>query len=129
MSRVNLNGVEIEYDFTDADNWDAIQAAVKDLEEYDRTHEYDPSDPGESIRHACKGYNQFFDDVFGEGMAERLFHGKNSMKEHKDTFVKVIELANGQMEEAVNFTDTINKYSPNRVQRTEDFQRKNRHHR
>jgi hypothetical protein len=128
MSSINLNGLEIEYDFTDADNWDRMQDAVADLEEYDRTHEFDASNPSDAIRHACNGYNQFFDQVFGEGTADKMFHGKSSMKEHKDAFMKVIELANGQIEEANDFSNVLSKYSPERAERNDEQKKYSRNY-
>ena len=128
MSSINLNGYELEYDFTDADNWDSIQEAVADLEDFDRTHHYDVENPSDAIRHACKGYNQFFDQVFGDGTAEKMFHGKNSMKEHKDCFMQVIELANSQLDEANDFSNVLQKYSPERAERNEEQKKYSRNY-
>lgn len=130
MEKVVLNGTEIEYDFTDADNWDAMKDAVRVLEDYDSTHEYNPEDPADSIRHTCSGYNEFFDTVFGEGTSKKLFHGKNSLKEHKKAFEQIIDIAYGQMEDATDFSSTFSKYSPERAQRQpQDFHRPRKEYR
>lgn len=125
---VEINGVEIDIDLTDADNWGRIQEAVKKMEEFDNQDEYDETDVAACIIHGCLGYELFFDTAFGEGIAEKIFKGNKSLKKHKDAFVSITDMAYEQMNEATDYSDSLQKYSADRVQRNEYVRKRNRNH-
>ncbi len=125
---VEINGVTIDFDLTDADNWTKINKAVEKMEEFDKSDQYDESDIAACITHGCQGYELFFDEVFGEGTSDKIFHGKKSLKAHKDAFISITDMAREQMTEAVDFSEVRKRYSADRTQRN-DFAKKNsRHH-
>lgn len=84
---IEINGVELELDLSDADVLDTVQDAVENL-----TIEAVKSERiGDQIRQPCITINNFFDEVFGEGAADAVFKGKMNIEVHMDAFVQVVE--------------------------------------
>lgn len=112
---MNILGVELEYDFFDADLLDKYEDANQRVK--DRIQEptqYEGLRTGDSLRLQCNIVNDFFDEVFGEGTAEKIFHGKSNIKDHMEAFAQVADAAMSCKGELDQITD---KYDPNRAQR------------
>lgn len=84
---MNILGVELEFDFFDADQ----------LEVYDRENskvavnineptQYEGKSSADAIRIQCRIVDDFFDAVFGSGTAQKLFKGKTNIRDHMEAF-------------------------------------------
>lgn len=112
---MNILGVELEYDFFDADEIDKYESANQTVK--DRIQEptqYEGKRTGEAFRIQCRIVNDFFDELFGKGTADKVFHGKNNIKEHMEAFALVADAAMNCKGELDSITD---KYNPNRAAR------------
>lgn len=128
MDKVMINGVELEVDFTDAETFEKVQTAVDHLDEFEETDKYDVQNVPDTMRHVCKGYNRFFDEVFGAGTSDKLFQGRNSVKEHKDAFIQMTDICNKQINDTLDFSDAIQRYSPNRAERRAQQKQQSSHY-
>jgi len=121
---INVLGIELEYDFFDADLLDKYEDANQKVK--DRISEptqYEGLKTGEALRVQCCIVNDFFDEVFGEGTADKIFHGKSNIKDHMEAFGQVANAAMSCKGELDQITD---KYAPNRVQRREEQKANNK---
>ena len=113
---MNILGVELrDIDFMDAD----------ELEKYEAENQYvvdkigdDEQLAGKStadaLRYQCGIVNGFFDNLFGAGTAQKLFKGKNNIKDHMEAFAVVAEAAYNAR---VDFDAMTGKYSFMRADR------------
>ncbi|MDD2970188.1 MAG: hypothetical protein PHT21_11565 [Lachnospiraceae bacterium] len=81
------NNHELYYSALDAEVSQKFVSAFN--ETYDKMMAYENENVGEDsllsfdgIRIECGMINDFFDKVFGEGTAEKLFDGRNELEEH-----------------------------------------------
>ncbi len=121
---MNVSGVELEFDFYDADQLEVYERENKVLvDKIQNPDLYEGKSTADSLRFQCKIVNEFFDNVFGYGTAERLFHGKNNIKNHMEAFGIVTDAA---MDSSEEFRAMAAKYSPNRAERRAE-QKSQRH--
>ena len=122
MSKIRILDAELEYEFLDADDLEKYQQendrVVKEFEVLD----YDGLSAPEGFRRQCRIINTFFDNVFGAGTAEMLFHGKSNIRDHLDAFAAVTNAAVTSDQEIGALRG---KYSPERAGRY-DGQQQNR---
>ena len=74
----------------------------------------------EAIRKECGIINNFIDEVFGEGIAEKVFKGKNDLQEHMELFKDVMNAKIEMTKATQNLYDNLEykaKYMPNRETR------------
>ena len=115
---MNVLGVELEFDFYDADQLEVYERENKALvDKINNPELYEGKGNADALRIQCKIVNEFFDNVFGYGTAERIFHGKNNIKDHMEAFGIVADAA---MESGTEFKNMADKYSPNRAERRTD---------
>lgn len=112
---MNVLGVEIDYDFFDADNLEVYERENKRVS--DRIKEptqYEGKSTADSLRIQCGIVDDFFNAVFGDGTADAIFHGKANIRDHMEAFGIVTD---GAMQ-CRNELDAIEeKYSANRATR------------
>lgn len=115
---VNVCGVDLEMDIYDVDFYEKFESEVRNVNH--KVNE-SPSKRGETaaqqLRRQCKAVKEFFDDVFGMGTSEKLFHGKNNIKDCTVAYQTVINAAGAAMsaynEETTKAFDEIRtKYAP-----------------
>lgn len=115
---VNVCGVDLEMDIYDVDFYEKFESEVRNVNH--KVNEI-PSKRGETaaqqLRRQCKAVKEFFDAVFGTGTAEKLFHGKNNIKDCTVAYQTVINAAGAAMsaynEETTKAFDEIRtKYAP-----------------
>lgn len=113
---MNINGVELNIDFTDADLIEKIDEGNKIVQEEVKKLEDNRGEisPAEGIRQECKILKDFLDYVFGDGISEKIFGNKDSLKECLQAFEDIINERNSQLN---NLQDVVNKYSPDRLKR------------
>lgn len=112
---MNILGVELEYDFFDADLLDQYEDANQRVQErIKEPTQYEGKRTGEALRIQCNIVNDFFDEVFGHGTADKIFHGKANIRDHMEAFGQVADAAMSCKGELDQITD---KYNPNRAQK------------
>ena len=112
---MKISGVELQFDFFEADNIDLFNKELEKVrDDIKKPEQYEGKTTGESLKIQCKIVNEFFDKIFGNGTAEKLFGTKNNIKDHMEAFAQAIALS----QEAGREIDRIvNKYQPNRAER------------
>lgn len=112
---MNILGVELELDLFDADVLEVYEKENQRV--VDRIHDngqYEGKSTADAIRYQCGVVNDFFDSLFGAGTAEKIFKGKNNIKDHMEAFGIVAKKAE---DSNVEFNGVLDKYTPNRAER------------
>lgn len=126
MSTLKICGQELELDLFDADVMEvyekSMEKVVKRNEELKVRTDLSNAD---GMRETCKNVKAFFDELFGEGTAEKLFKGKNNLAICMDAFAIVVAEA-GKMKGQLNAI--TNKYNLNRAQRRQVNNNKHKKH-
>lgn len=118
---MNIFGIELEYDFFDADQLEVYEREnQKVAETIKEPTQYEEKTTAEAIRIQCRIVDNFFDEVFGAGTAQRIFKGKSNIKDHMEAFGIVAAAAVDSKGELNAIED---KYSPNRAERRQAEQR------
>ena len=110
-----INGVEFDIDFTDADILEKIENGSKEI--YRKAEELKGNkdlSPAEGIRQECKILKDFLDYVLGDGTSEKLFKGKDSLKQCLQAYEDIIK---AREEQYSSFQARVSKYSPDRLKR------------
>lgn len=121
---MKLKDIEVDFSFTDADDLERLENSAKKVKEKSAEYEKKELSVSEAIREECKIINDFFDEVFGNKISEKLFNGKNDLKEHMDLFTDIINEKVKQTNAFRNMYNNIeynSKYMPNREQRRNKF--------
>ena len=109
MSMLKICGQELELDLFDADTMEVYEKSmdevVKRAKESKKHTELSNAD---GIREMCGIVKNFFDEVFGDGTAEKLFKGKNNLAICMDAF-GIVSSEAGKMKGQVNAI--TNKYN------------------
>lgn len=111
-----LNGIDIDFDFTDGDDWEKYENGQKKIiAEVERLKSEVKNKPlSESIKEECKVLDEFIDSVFGEGLSAKIFNKPHSLGERTKIYGQIVEEANKQKEQYQSFID---EYSPDRAKR------------
>ena len=110
-----INGVKFEIDFTDADFIEKIENASKNVfKEAEELKQNKELSLAEGIRQECKILKNFLDYVLGDGTSEKLFKGKDSLKQCLQAFEDIIKAKQTAMSD---FQAKVGKYSPDRLKR------------
>lgn len=124
MSMLKICGQELELDLFDADTMEIYEKSLnKVVERSKESAKHTELSNAESIRKTCGIVKDFFDEVFGDGTAEKLFKGKNNLAICMDAF-GIVSSEAGKMKGQVNAI--TNKYNMNRAQRRQEG-KKNKH--
>lgn len=117
---MKLKDIEVDFSFTDADCLERLEKAAKKVKEKAEAGEKEKLSLSESIRKECKIINEFLDETFGEGIAEKVFKGKNDLQEHMELFEDVMNAKIEMTKATQNLYDNLEykaKYMPNRETR------------
>lgn len=108
---MKIKNIEIDFDFLDADDVERLENATKKVVE--KTDEYKGKEisMSEEIRIECKIIDEFLDEVFGKGISEKLFSGKQNLKEHVDVFQDIM---NEKIRYNKDMEAIYQRYQPNR---------------
>ena len=80
MSLWKWNGVELEIKMSDADFQDKYENAFNKMAVTEKSLQ-NTGRLAELTRKYCDMFYQLFDDIFGHGIAEKLFEGRKDMDE------------------------------------------------
>lgn len=111
---MNIRGIEIDFDFLDADNVEILEKEIQKVLEKNQESKLVKKNLSDAIKTECNIIDDFIDNVFGQGISEKIFQGKKNLTEHIKVFEEIIENKIKQQNELQN---TFNRYMPNRQQR------------
>lgn len=114
---MKIRNIEVDFDFLDADDVERFENAAKRVVEECVKKEKKEMSYAEVIKEECNIIDRFFDDVFGNGISEKLFNGKKNLSEHIKAFEDIIKMKN---EKQKDLQSTLDRYQPNREQRRYD---------
>lgn len=130
VSKVNVNGVELEINLLDADVIERFEQLNKDIsKKIQDPKAYEGKTTAEGMKFQCRCVEEYFDSLFGIGTSNRVFPKNNDLGVRMDAFAQVTALS-GTIKTQI--TDITNKYSPqrtqNRAQRRAAKKNKNKFH-
>lgn len=119
-----LNGIELEFDFYDADQMevfeDALDRATEEIQEATK----EQRKQSQMIRSICEVTINMLDDVFGKGTASDVFKGETNFKKCLEVFTALVKeraKQEDEMAQEINeMKDLIEKdreQQPNRITR------------
>ena len=112
---MDILGVELEFDFFDADQLEAYEREnQKVAERINEPKQYEGKSTSDSLRIQCSIIDDFFDALFGAGTAQKLFKGKANIRDHMEAFGI---MANSAANASAEFYKVRDKYTPNRAER------------
>lgn len=111
---MKIRDIEVSFDFLDADDVERFEKEAQRVKEECEVKNKEELSYSEVIRKECNIIDRFFDNVFGEGIAEKLFKGKKNLNEHMKAFEDII---NTKIEQQRGLQNTLDRYQPNREQR------------
>lgn len=111
---MKIRDIEVDFDFLDADDVERFENEAKIVAEECSNREVKEMSYSEVIREECNIIDRFFDNVFGQGISEKLFKGKKNLNEHIKAFEDIVNQKNEQQK---GLQDSLNRYQPNREQR------------
>lgn len=117
-----LNGVELEFDFYDADQIEVFEDAI-DRAGVEINKALDAKKQSQLIRGVCQATINMLDEIFGEGTANDVFQGETNFKKSIEVFnslvkerIKQEEELNVVVDEMKNLTEGRNVQQPNNRQ-------------
>ena len=111
---MKIRNVEVEFDFLDADDVEKFEIEAQKVKEECENRAKKEMSYSQAIREECKIIDNFFDNVFGEGISLKIFNGKSNLSEHIKAFEDIM---NEKIEQQNKFKNTMERYQPNREQR------------
>lgn len=124
MSMLKICDQELELDLFDADVMEVYEKSMdKVVKRAEETKKHTKMSNAYGIREMCGIVKDFFDEVFGEGTADKLFKDKSNLAICMDAF-GIVSSEAGKMKGQVNAI--TNKYNMNRAQRRQEG-KKNKH--
>lgn len=117
---MKLGNIEVDFSFTDADDLERFENGAKKVKELSSQYEKKELSMSEAIKEECKIIDDFFDEVFGEGTANKIFEGKKDLKEHIEMFSDIVNEKVKQTKDFKDMYDSLeykSKYMPNRETR------------
>ncbi|WP_302695099.1 DUF6673 family protein [Blautia argi] len=98
MSLWKWNDVELEVDFEDADFQEKYEKAFDKLEGIEKELQK-TGKLSEITKKYCEMFWMLYDDIFGEGTAEALFHGKKNSRVCEECYDSFIAFCTEQVKE------------------------------
>lgn len=111
---MKIKNIEVEFDFLDADDIERFEKQADILMERCDEEAKKNYSASETIRVQCKIIEEFMDNVFGEGISEKIFIKKNNLKEHLEVYEDIIKEKQFEDNEIKN---KFGRYQPNREER------------
>lgn len=111
-------GIELDFDFADADDLEKYEKAfpvtIKELESI----KWNEENASSSVRKFCDAIFKFFDEIFGKGSSEKMFNGKRNYQKCLNAFKEIMDIKKDQDAEINTSLEYLENYSPNRVKRS-----------
>lgn len=119
---MNLKGIEVEFNFLDAEDMEKFEKEADIVLKKCEKEEKENHKTSESIKIQCKIIEDFFDNVFGKGISDKIFVKKYNLAEHLEIYADIIKERNVQVDKTEN---AFGRYKPNREERRYNKYRKN----
>lgn len=126
---MKLKDIEVDFSFTDADCIERLENAAKKVKEKSELKDKEEISLSKAIREECNIIDEFFDEVFGDGIAEKIFKGKKDLQEHMELFTDIMNAKIETTKATQNLYDSLEnkaKYMPNRETRRHNKYNKGR---
>lgn len=97
MSKVTINEVELELDLMDADvveKFDNLNAEI--AVEIKNPEHYEGLSNADCMRVQCRMVDSYFDRLFGEGTADRIFPKRNNLGDRMEAFGQTVSMSKEQ---------------------------------
>lgn len=107
-----IRNVEIDFDFLDADDLEKFEREAQKLQQIIDREVKKQYTGIEIIKVQCRMIENFFNKVFGDGVADKLFKKKNSLSDHLLLFEEVIKAKQQNDKELEN---RFKKYQPRKA--------------
>ena len=117
MSAIVINGTELELDLLDADvmeKYERLNAEI--VRKIQEPTQYEGISASEGMRKQCRYVDSFFDKLFGDGTAQRVFGGGSNLGLRMDAFAQVCAASQNTRGELNAIAE---KYSVGRLQNRE----------
>ena len=111
---MKIRGIEVNFSFLDADDVEKFEKAAEKVKQESETRGKEKMSYSQAIREECEIINNFFDNVFGEGISLKMFNGKNNLEEHIKAFEDIVK---EKIEKQKDLQNTFERYQPNRAER------------
>lgn len=111
---MKIRDIEVEFSFLDADDVERFEKEAEKVKNESKNKEIKEMSYSEALKAECKIIKDFFDNVFGKGISEKLFGGKNDLLEHIRAFEDIV---NEKINQQKQLNNTYERYQPNREQR------------
>ena len=109
-----IRGIEVNFNFLDADDVEKFEREAEKVKKECEIKGKQQMTYSQIIREECRVIDTFFNNVFGQGIADKIFKGKNNLEEHIKAFEDIV---NEKVEQQRRLQNTYNRYQPNREQR------------
>ena len=94
VSKVNVNGVELEINLLDADVIERFEQLNKDIsKKIQDPKAYEGKTTAEGMKFQCRCVEEYFDSLFGLGTSNRVFPKNNDLGIRMDAFAQVTALS------------------------------------
>ena len=124
MSKITINGTELELNLLDADVLDKYTELNREItQKIQEPTQYQGITVADGLRKQCRYIEEFFDKLFGAGTAEKLFGGGNDLGIRMEAFGQVSAASRDARKELSAITD---KYGVNRIQNREQRRQQER---
>lgn len=90
MSRIIISGTELELDITNADQLEAVEAAMKSVSEAVHSEALSKMATPDAIRAQCRAVFAAFNTIFGDGTDTEVFGGRCSLLEAMGAFSALV---------------------------------------
>ncbi|HJC73214.1 MAG TPA: hypothetical protein H9698_10555 [Candidatus Ruthenibacterium merdavium] len=88
---MTLNGIEFDFDFTDADDLERFENAYDALQKAQENAEAQNEKASVIVRSQCLAVKAFFDEVLGEDAYAQLVQKPSSMEQNNDAIFDFVE--------------------------------------
>jgi len=105
---MQIKGIEIDFDFLDADNVEKFENEAKKVVEKSKIEQKEIT-YSQALKMECEIVEDFIDNVFGKGVSKKIFKGKKNLKEHIEVFQEIADEKNNAQQDLQNL---YNQYLP-----------------
>lgn len=125
MSTIKINGIDLELDLLDADVLEKYEHLNKEIvRKIQEPTQYDSISTADGMRKQCRYVDEFFDKLFGDGTAQKVFGGGNNLGVRMNAFAQVSAASKNIRQELTSISD---KYGIGRIQNREQRRQQQKH--
>lgn len=88
---MKIRNIEVDFNFLNADDIERFEKEADKIRKECQTIKKQNLSYSQAIREECRIINNFFDNVFGEGVSEKIFGNKDNLEEHIKVFEDVVK--------------------------------------